>query len=365
MNKKIVTFTMSLKQSQYEVDRLEAEAKKLGVEVNRALYREVIFDLKNPNPSALRASPPFGKGDSKNYSRVLVRGEEINSENTMGMWFRVAGTVSGKYTEGRNLMIRLLGDKIFCANHEGYLQWSRMGKIAQHGAFLENYIPVVATKIFYTKEQIINPPHSPFDKGDVKQNFFGLGWPVIAKHERGYQGKSVRKFENQEELEKFVNKINEKNVGMFLWQKYLPTKWDIRVIVLDGKAVGAMKRSAVGEEFRSNFSLGGAVEKWELSESDKLLAEKVAKVCGLDYGGVDIMKSLKSPSPAFTGASLFEERGTFKEEDYDSYVLEVNRQCQFQGFEKATGINVGKLVVEMFLKKDKSLSPRQARGFSL
>jgi hypothetical protein len=276
----------------------------------------------------------------------------------MGMWFRVAGTISGKYTEGRNLVIRTLGDKVFCANHEGYLKWPRMGKISQHGMFLESVIPVVPTKIFYTKEQILNPsaPASagapPLDKGGrALDDFFGLGWPVIAKHEKGYQGKSVKKFESAEQMQTWVNKIQEKNVGMFLWQKYLPTKWDIRVIVLDGKAIGAMKRSAVGEEFRSNYSLGGAVEKWELSESDKQLAEKVARVCGLDYGGVDIMKGPKSPSPASAGASLpfedlrtFEERGTFKEEDYDSYILEVNRQCQFQGFEKATGINVAKLV---------------------
>ena len=296
MNKKIVTFTMSLRQSQFEVDRLEAEAKKLGVEVNRSLYRELTFDLNNENP------------------KVLVRGEELTPENTLGMWFRVAGTVSGKYTEGRNLLIRLLGDKIFCANHEGYLRWSRMGKIGQHGVFLENQIPVVPTKIFYTKEQVL---------GEQWQ------YPVIAKHEKGYQGKSVRKFESADQLEKFVGKINEKNVGMFLWQKYLPTRWDLRVIVLDGVAIGAMKRSAVGNEFRSNFSLGGAVEKWELSEGDKLLAEKVAKVCGLDYGGVDIMKDEKE----------------------NSYILEVNRQCQFQGFEKSTGINVARAVVEMFLKK--------------
>ena len=63
------------------------------------------------------------------------------------------------------------------------------------------------------------------------------------------------------------------------------------------------------------------------------------------------MKSPKSPSPTNVGVSPFEERGTFKEEDYDSYILEVNRQCQFQGFEKSTGVNVAKLVVEMFLKR--------------
>jgi len=278
MNKKIVTFTMSLRQSQFEVDRLEEEARKMGVGVNRALYRELSFDLGE-------------------RGKVFVRGEELTAENTLGMWFRVAGTVSGKYTEGRNMAIRLLRDKVFCANHGGYLNWTRMGKIAQHAVFLENEIPVVPTRVFYTKDQVLKAEWT---------------YPVIAKHERGYQGKSVRKFEDFSELEKFINKIDEINVGMFLWQKYLPTKWDIRVIVMDGKAIGAMKRTAVGNEFRSNYSLGGSVETWDLSEADKMLAEKVAKVCGLDYCGVDIMK----------------------DETGNSFILEVNRQCQFKGFEE-------------------------------
>jgi RimK family alpha-L-glutamate ligase len=135
----------------------------------------------------------------------------------------------------------------------------------------------------------------------------------------------VRKFDNEKELKKFVKKINEKNLGMFLWQKCLPTKWDIRVVIVGGVAIGGMKRSAVGDEFRSNFSLGGNVEVWDLNDEERNLAEKVAKVCGLDYGGVDIMK----------------------DNEGNNYILEVNRQCQFQGFEKATGINVAKKVVEM------------------
>jgi len=294
---------MSLRQSQFEVDRLENEAKKLGVEVNRVLYKDLVFNVED------------------NKAKVFVKGEEINGENTLGMWFRVAGTRSGKYTEARNLAIRILQKNVFAVNHEGYLNWTRMGKIAQHGVFLENNIPVIPTKIFYTKEQVLE---SKFWRE--------FGWPVIAKHERGYQGKSVRKFETFKELKHFVKKINEKNVGMFLWQKYLPTRWDLRVIVLDGKVIGSMKRSAVGDEFRSNFSLGGNVESWNLSEKDREIAEKVAKVCGLDYCGVDIMKDSAK-------------------QNGNSYVLEVNRQCQFQGFEKSTGINVAKAVVEMLLKR--------------
>lgn len=314
MNRKIVTFTMSLKQSQFEVDRLVTEANRLGVEVNRALYRDLSFDLRNPSKS------PFNKGDWDG-ARVFVKGEELTVENTLGLWFRVAGTVSGKYTEGRNLAIRILREKgVFCANHNGYLNWTRMGKIGQHALFLEKEIPIVPTKMIYTRSQISDL------RSEIERDW---GFPAIAKHEKGYQGKSVKKFDSGKRLEKWANKIQEKNLGMFLWQKCLPTRWDLRVIVLDGKAIGAMKRSAVGDEFRSNFSLGGAVEAWNLSETDRQLAEKVANVCGLDYCGVDIMK----------------------DENDVSYILEVNRQCQFQGFEKSTGINVAKMVVEMFLKK--------------
>ncbi|MBP6989624.1 hypothetical protein KBB48_02525 [Candidatus Shapirobacteria bacterium] len=385
MNRKIVIFTMSPRQSQFEVDRLETEAGKMGIEVNRALYRELSFDL---NPSRPLAASPFdppspsasdGRGRGENNrikARVFVRGEELTVENTMGLWFRVAGTKSGKYTEARNLAIRILrgGNEgrmennterrkwdsartVFCVNEKGYLGWTRMGKIAQHGVFLENNIPIVPTKIFYTREQILNPlglRPAPLDPTTAMQSdgqseerleremFFDWEYPIIAKHERGYQGKSVRKFENRKEMEDFVNKIDEKNLGMFLWQKYLPTRWDIRVVIVDGKAIGGMKRSAVGDEFRSNFSLGGAVETWNLSEEEKNLAEKVAKVCGLDYGGVDIMKNPKSQNL---------NSKEYREEDYDNYILEVNRQCQFQGFEKATGINVAKYIVEMIIKR--------------
>ena len=304
---------MSPKQSQFEADRVEEEEKKLGIGVNRALYRELTFDLNNQNP------------------KVLIRGEEVNGNNTLGMWFRVAGTKSGKYTEGRNLAIRLLQKEIFCANHEGYLKWERMGKISQHAVFIENEIPVVATRIYYTKKQIKSP--------ELLRKMGAWEFPVISKHDRGYQGKSVRKFDSWKEEEEWVDRIEEKNLGCFLWQKYLPSRWDIRVIVIAGKAIGAMKRSPQRrDEFRSNYSLGGKVERWELDNTERNLAERVARVCGLDYCGIDMMYRSKSKD------QKSKRKG-------NPYVLEVNRQCQFQGFEKATGINVAKKTVDMFWEK--------------
>lgn len=300
MNKKILVFAMSEGQSKYEVGRVIEEAKKQGIEAERALYKDLSFDLNGER------------------SGVFLKDEELSGESVLGMFFRVAGTSSGKYVFAKCMLIRILRKEVFCVNEESYLKWQRMGKMLQHSVFVDENIPVVPTKIFYTMDQIL--------KSKIGTE---LGWPLIAKHERGFQGKSVVKINDKKEMENFVKKVDDKNLGMFLWQKYLPTRWDLRVIVMDGKVLGAMKRSAVGEEFRSNFSLGGDVDRWKLSKEDENLAVKVAKVCELDYCGVDIMK---------------DEAG-------NSYVLEVNRQCQFQGFEKATGINVAKAVVEMMVKR--------------
>ncbi|HPD44814.1 MAG TPA: ATP-grasp domain-containing protein, partial [Candidatus Woesebacteria bacterium] len=286
----ILVFTMSPSQSRFEIKRIKEEGRKIGIYIERWLYNELIF--KN--------------------NQVFLGKKEVDESNTLGVIFRAAGTISGKYVEGRNLLISYLSDKVKCLNAAGYLNWPRMGKIPQLGVFLKNKVPVIPTKIFYRFDQVL------------AENF---EFPIVVKDSLGYQGKGVERLNSLTELKIFLKKLEEKDLGIYLWQKYLPVNWDIRVIVLGGKVLGAMKRTAVGEEFRSNFSLGGKVEKWDLAAGDREIAEKVAKICYLDYAGIDIIH--------YNGKS---------------YVLEVNRQCQFKGFEKATGINVAKELIAFFLK---------------
>jgi len=291
--KKIIVFTLSAAQSKYEVGRLKSEAQKAGVEVGHYLYNEMGFEFGNQG------------------EKVFLRGEEVDFKNVSGIWFRVAGTKSGKYISARNTLIEICKSKgVFCVNNESYLKWERMDKILQHGVFGLNEIPIVETRIFYKKEDVLN---------------YDFEYPVICKHAFGFQGKSVVKIDNRQKLEAYIYSMEEKNLGMYLWQKFLPVGWDLRVVVVGGRAIGGMKRSAKGSEFRSNFSLGGEVERWKLSEEEINLAEKTARVCGLDYGGIDIMKDKQG----------------------NNFILEVNRACQYKGFEKATGINVAKRVVRM------------------
>ncbi|RLC35725.1 hypothetical protein DRH14_00055 [Candidatus Shapirobacteria bacterium] len=302
MKKRIVIFTLSQSQSSYEVGRVVEEAKKMGIEAKRALYKDLSF--------------VFSGG------RVVVKLEdkELNQENTFGVWFRVAGTISGKYVIARNVMIEQLGLMgVRCVNSKSYLQWPRMGKISQHNLFVKEGISVVPSWVFYQKKDVL------INLDKMGEN---LGWPMIVKNSMGYQGKTVFKLRNEKEVEDWLERKDEKVLGLYMWQKDLKNHWDVRIVVIDGQVVGAMKRIAKGKEFRSNFSLGGDIELWNLSEKEKDLAEETARVAGLDYVGVDLMR---------------DEKG-------ELYVLEVNRACQFKGFEKATKINVAKVVVEMLIK---------------
>lgn len=74
---------------------------------------------------------------------------------------------------------------------------------------------------------------------------------------------------------------------------------DIRVHVLTGRTeqtiLAAMKRIKISGDFRSNVSLGATAEKVELTDTQKEIALKVAKVSGMPWCACDIMP-LKKPT---------------------------------------------------------------------
>lgn len=151
-----------------------------------------------------------------------------------------------------------------------------------------------------------------------------LGFPIVAKKSYGSFGEGVSLIQNREELE-----VIEKKWLKFphFYQKFVGKKGrDIRVIVIGGKAVGAMERIAVDGEFRSNIELGGHGERIVLPEEYKEVAEKVAKIIGLDYCGVDL---LEAETPI---------------------VCEVNSNAFFEGLESVTGINIAKLYAEYIVE---------------
>ena len=92
---------------------------------------------------------------------------------------------------------------------------------------------------------------------------------------------------------------------------------DLRIFVIGGRAIGGMKRIAREGKFKANFSYGGQVEPFDLNPEVEWLASESTRLLGLEMSGVDIL---------FSGESYM--------------VSEVNSAPGFEGFERATKINV-------------------------
>ncbi|XZN94317.1 MAG: glutathione synthase [Microcoleus sp.] len=77
-------------------------------------------------------------------------------------------------------------------------------------------------------------------------------------------------------------------------QTYLPEakEGDKRIILLNGKPIGAINRIPTGNEFRGNMAVGGRVAKTEISDRELQICSQLAPVLqrdGLYFVGIDII----------------------------------------------------------------------------
>ncbi len=169
-----------------------------------------------------------------------------------------------------------------------------------------------------------------------------VGYPAIIKLTKAGKGKGIYKVDNKEELDAFikVTKI-EKSVPeedepknqaeRYVIQEFIPYIHDLRVLLI-GEHVHVMKRIPGENEFRANFSLGGAVELFKAEDSDIELARKALAAVNLDIGGVDVLIT----------------------EDGKRYILEANHTPGMLGMEEATGENITREYLTYAIEKAKS-----------
>lgn len=77
-------------------------------------------------------------------------------------------------------------------------------------------------------------------------------------------------------------------------QTYLPAakEGDKRIILLNGKPIGAVNRIPTGNEFRGNMAVGGRVAKTEITEREYQICAQLAPVLqgdGLYFVGIDVI----------------------------------------------------------------------------
>ena len=171
-------------------------------------------------------------------------------------------------------------------------------------------------------------PHTIFakERRSVISALERIGTPSVLKLLEGTQGTGVILAENNKIAEAVLETLQEVAKQNVLVQEFVSESRgkDIRAFVVGDKVVAAMRRTAQGDEFRSNVHRGGLTEAVELDETYTRTAIRAAQILGLRVAGVDMLEGNNGPE-----------------------VMEVNSSPGLEGIEQATGVDVAGAIVKL------------------
>jgi len=150
------------------------------------------------------------------------------------------------------------------------------------------------------------------------------GTPCVVKLLEGTQGIGVILAETHASAKSVIEAFLDVKINLLVQEFIKESKGtDIRVFVVDGQVVGAMKRKGAEGDFRSNLHRGGTATAIKLSAEEKATAIRAAKKLGLGIAGVDMLQSNRGP-----------------------LVMEVNSSPGLQGIESVTGVDIAGKIIE-------------------
>lgn len=169
------------------------------------------------------------------------------------------------------------------------------------------------------------------------------GAPLVLKILEGTQGVGVVLVDSEKAAKSVLDAFYGMDVNLLV-QEFIEEAGgaDIRVLVVNGEVVGAMKRQGAEGDFRSNLHQGGSATAHKLTRKEKSTALAAAKAMGLGVCGVDMIPSERGP-----------------------LVMEVNSSPGLEGIEKSTNIDIaGKImdyIEQSVTPKSEESTPRKRR----
>ena len=150
------------------------------------------------------------------------------------------------------------------------------------------------------------------------------GAPVVIKLLEGTQGIGVLLAETVKSAEAIIELLQSQRQNVLIQKFVAESKGrDIRAFVVGDQVVGAMRRVAQGQEFRSNVHRGGRTEQVVLDEQYAQTAVRAAQIMGLRVAGVDLLEGRDGPQ-----------------------VLEVNSSPGLEGIEGCTQLDIAGAVID-------------------
>jgi len=156
-----------------------------------------------------------------------------------------------------------------------------------------------------------------------------VGFPCVVKATSGSKGKTVHLCQTKKDFVSLMSLLSSISLKKtMIIQEFVDAQpgTDLRVWVIGGKTVAAMKRIGAEGDFRANISQGGTAELFEVTDEVDYLARETARVLGLQIAGVDL---------------LF---------DKDGYkICEANSSPGFEGMDQYCGQDMAQRIID-FIK---------------
>ncbi|WP_337173473.1 RimK family alpha-L-glutamate ligase [Paludisphaera sp.] len=155
--------------------------------------------------------------------------------------------------------------------------------------------------------------------------FEAIGGDAVVKPLFGSEGRGLTRVSDREMAWRCFHALERMGSVIYL-QKPIPNDGrDLRLFVLRGRVLAAMRRLARPGDWRTNVALGGRAEAWTPDAEAEALAVAATAAVGAEFAGVDVI------------------------EDEDSgrrLIIEVNGVPGWKALSRATGVDVAVAVLD-------------------
>ncbi|WP_183094715.1 30S ribosomal protein S6--L-glutamate ligase [Nocardioides stalactiti] len=281
---------------------------------------------------AILSRAPRSYSTQRLRTAALDRGHDAKVLNTLRFGIDLSGDEPDLQFRGRTLshydaVLPRIGNSITYYGTAVVRQFEQM----------DVYTPNTASGITNSRDKLratqilsrhgIEMPATTFvqDRADVIPAIERVGGaPVVIKLLEGTQGIGVILAPTIKVAEAIIETLQSTRQNVLIQRFVKESKGrDIRALVVGDRVVAAMRRTAQGDEFRSNVHRGGSVERVELDEKFEQTAVRAAQIMGLKVAGVDMLEGRRGP-----------------------LVMEVNSSPGLEGIETATKLDVAGAIID-------------------
>ncbi len=119
--------------------------------------------------------------------------------------------------------------------------------------------------------------------------FTALGGDVVVKPLFGSEGRGMVRVSDPELAWRTFRTLERLQTVLYVQQFVPHPGWDLRVLVLGGRVLAAMRRHARDNDWRTNVAQGGRAEAVTPTVEEERLALRAAAAVGTDFAGVDLL----------------------------------------------------------------------------